>query len=766
MNRPLAPVSACVALISFGLVLFELLLTRLFGVVLFAQFAHLALALALLGIGVGAVAQHMRPSLMPAEGLERRLGWLTLVQAGLTLFAVWAVLHFPVVTQFETPPETYQERSSVKDNLLDPVWFAALLPVLAAPFAAAGLAFAGVFQRLRAHIGPIYAADLAGGALGAVAFLPLLSGLAGPDTVWVILALLGAGALWMFRRSKDTIGVFVSGAVVLVGVGLSLVGATGAEVLKIRTAAGYSEDSVMLTRWSPLVRVAVARVDRGYLALLDNSSASSIVTTEAEIVDLADHLNRSLVYRLHDEPARVAILAASAGPEVAVAQHLGHSDITAIDVAGDIFELVRTEFPDNPHNPYLQPGVQTVQLDGRAAILHADQPFDIIHMVHANLWSSAGLLSNAWSPALLETVEAFETYLDQLTPDGTLSFARGSQTEPLLRSAVIALRKRGVTEPHEHVVYMGGAATVMLVKPRPFTIDERNTVVRLCEDHQGHRCHVIHDPMVKPDRGLAKGGRIMTDDRPYIDDPAVFAAALRRAKNVTADEEEPLTVLYRSVAVQIGFVFLAGLAFVFAPMFVRGPAELRGVKGLAPRLLFFCALGYGYLAVETVLIHELVLFVGHPTYAVTVVILAMLLCSGVGSYIAGRIPMDKLGKVLPAVLVAVLGLGAIQGFVVPELLHNTALGLPLGARAALTFAVLAPLGLVMGMPFPLALRQLPERVEGMIPWAWALNGWLSVVAGLATVVLSRMYGYQAAFAVALGAYVIALAVSWTIRRPA
>ena len=79
-HRSLRSLTAAAFLLSFNLVLFELLLTRLFAVVLFAQFAHLALALALLGIGFGAILPHLRPKLLPDEGLERRLAWLILLQ--------------------------------------------------------------------------------------------------------------------------------------------------------------------------------------------------------------------------------------------------------------------------------------------------------------------------------------------------------------------------------------------------------------------------------------------------------------------------------------------------------------------------------------------------------------------------------------------------------------------------------------------------------------------------------------------------------------
>ena len=106
----------------------------------------------------------------------------------------------------------------------------------------------------------------------------------------------------------------------------------------------------------------------------------------------------------------------------------------------------------------------------------------------------------------------------------------------------------------------------------------------------------------------------------------------------------------------------------------------------------------------------------------------------------------------------------IQAFVAPPLLYGTALGLPLPVRIGLIIAVLAPLGFVMGMPFPMALRLLPNEAGGMVPWAWALNGWTSVVASLVTVLISRIYGYSSAFVVAILAYVLALALAGFLPR--
>lgn len=761
--RELRPLSAAMFTASASLILFELLLTRLFGVVLFAQFAHLALALAMLGISVGAIAQHLRPSLVPEQGLHRRLALLLLIQGGLTLLAVLCVLYFPIVEQFEQPVDSYAERSKLKNELLDTTWFALLLPFVTAPFVVAGLAFAGVFQRCKEHIGQLYGADLIGGALGAVVFVPLLGVLAGPDVVWVMVAATAAVATWLWRvDGQGASWVPLSGAVALGAAVLGLFSLGGREVLQVRNAAGFSEELVTYSEWTPLARLSISEhADGATHMLLDNTSASEIFLTAERRDKTAALANRSLVWAVHDEPGRVAVLAASAGPEVSIAQSHGMVDIDAIDIAGEIFDIVAERFPDSPFNPYTSDRVRRVKSDGRAAILHASEPYDVIQMVHANLWSSAGLVSNAWSPSLLETHEAFATYLDKLTPDGTLSFGRGGATNAIVRSAGAALADRGVREPWKHMFYVTGSSTVLLVKPRPFTQDERDRLVASAKN-DFRRLRVVIDPTVEPSEAVRAlfDGPVMTDDRPYLDDPSELVEVVKKSLARSTDGEDgALAILYGSILVQVVFATVAGVLFLLVPWWVKGRDQVRATEGVGTLLLYVACLGYGYLALETVLIHELVLFVGHPTYAVTLVLLVMLLSSGVGSVVSERFEAATGWRTLQGILVAVVVLGAVQAFVVPPALYATALGLPLAVRMALVFALLLPLGTLMGMPFPLAVRLIPADQAPAVPWAWALNGWMSVVASLATVLVSRLFGYSYAMLLALCAYGLALVVT-------
>ncbi len=210
------------------------------------------------------------------------------------------------------------------------------------------------------------------------------------------------------------------------------------------------------------------------------------------------------------------------------------------------------------------------------------------------------------------------------------------------------------------------------------------------------------------------------------------------------------------LSLQVVLVLIGGLVCLAVPMLRREPSGLSRIDGVGTGLGYVACLGYGYLAVETVLLHELVLFVGHLTYAITVVILAMLLFSGLGSIAIQRVPEHKLPTWPTRVLIGIVVLGLLQAYVVPGVLYALFFGLPVVVRAGIVLIVLAPLGFLMGMPFPTALRILKPEVAGMVPWAWALNGWMSAVASLGTVLVSRLAGYRIAFVVAISAYALAI----------
>jgi hypothetical protein len=182
----------------------------------------------------------------------------------------------------------------------------------------------------------------------------------------------------------------------------------------------------------------------------------------------------------------------------------------------------------------------------------------------------------------------------------------------------------------------------------------------------------------------------------------------------------------------------------------KGSRELKGPKVRV--LVYFGLLGVGFLFVELPLIQRFILFLGQPIYAFTAVVVSVLFFSGLGSLASSRLSPRRS---LPLLVVTIL----IYPLALP-LLFRGLLGAPLAFRLLVTMISLAPLGLLMGMPFPGGLAWLGTRAPGLAPWAWAINGCASVLAS----VLAAMVALSAGFSWVLAAAALAYAGAWLALR--
>lgn len=731
VQAPPAPASppdrgllAAAAASGASLLLWELLLSRVFAVVLFADLAHLALGAAMLGLTVGALATAWSA---PAEtgALRRRVAWLLLAQGAAAVLTVVLALHLPLL---ETGgPGTFYTRDPQRFELLNPIAFGALILTLPLPAAFGGALVAAVLRH-PGHEAPGYAADLGASGLMAALFVPLCGWWAAPDLALVAAAVACAGALPLWPRA--------AGAPLLAALVVSVI-ALQAPVLSVDRAAGWSERDVFAERWTGTARYSLARTAGGGVAdgdwlLVDNGSASGVVTEGWQVDQLQGFPSRGLVHALHG-PGRVLVPAAGAGPEVAVALAQEHTDVVAVELDPGMFELLDEHYGDA--HPYADPRVTAVALDGRAAALRDPAPFDIVHLVWANFFGAAGRIQAAWTPQLLYTQEAIDTWLDTLHPGGTLSMA-GPSIGLLEATATAALRDRGVARPDRHLLTVRGADGVVLVKPRPFTAAERKTAQRWLRDR------------TRPVRRGPAPKVALTDDKPYPD---------RLRDLFQSDRSGAIPIVYRAMVWGLG-LSLAGLGLVVAGAFVgRTPKRVGSELGLA------ACLGYGYLALQVVLLHQVVLYVGHPTVAFATVLGAMLLGSGAGGLWVTRTPVALLGRRLRlgllGVVVCGLAIVALARVGGPLLLLA-----PAPVRIGVVAALVGTLGVFAGLPMPAALRLRGGRHPQLTPLLWATNGWASVLAATAAVLLARLTGYTAALGIALAAYLLALVVTRTWGR--
>jgi hypothetical protein len=214
------------------------------------------------------------------------------------------------------------------------------------------------------------------------------------------------------------------------------------------------------------------------------------------------------------------------------------------------------------------------------------------------------------------------------------------------------------------------------------------------------------------------------------------------ASSAEADPFQILMVTLRIVAV------LSALAFLLPFRFARERA--RPTVG---SLSYFAAIGLGFLLLEIVLIQRFVLFLGFPTYALSVVHFALLIFTGVGSAISAR--FARMQRWLMCALGIVIGLIGIGAYGLQPVLRSV-ISVPFGARAALTVGVLAPLGIALGAAMPLGLRRFQVLQPNSVAYAWGVNGVSSVLASVLGVALAINFGFAMTSLIAAACYAAAL----------
>jgi hypothetical protein len=170
-------------------------------------------------------------------------------------------------------------------------------------------------------------------------------------------------------------------------------------------------------------------------------------------------------------------------------------------------------------------------------------------------------------------------------------------------------------------------------------------------------------------------------------------------------------------------------------------------------LLYFLFVGLGFILVEIALIQRFVLFLGHPTYALTVVVFLMLLASGAGSFASRRLVRDSARVWIP--LLAIAGGIVLYRFILPAVI-STQVGLPFAAKLAISAGLLVPLGFLMGMPFPTGLRAMSERNDSRVEWAWALNAAASVLGSVSAMIIAIHFGLNVTLLCGAAAYLFAI----------
>ncbi len=791
-------------LVTLSTLMYEVLLTRIFSVTMWYHFAFVAISVALFGMTVGALIVYLLPDRFPHEKTNDRLIAFSL------LFSVAIVLTF--LTQLSMP--------FVPEWSVAGVYSIGLLYlVTSVPFVFSGVCVCLALTRFPGQISRLYAADLIGAAMGAVALVWLLSMMDGPSAVIAVAALPGVAAAWFAGTAgKDRMfWLSLGGAVLLFGFALTnaIMFERHSPLLRVTWVGGttlesmprYEQSSPDYEKWNAFSRIKIDRLpatsrpfgwglsetlpeDRRaeQLQLVIDSVAGTVLTRYDGAPQQIDHLKYDVVNLAHQirENADVLVIGVGGGRDVLSALAFDQASVTGVEINAQILDAVNNVYGDFTGHLDQNPRVTFVNDEARSYVARSKDRYDIIQSSLTDTWAASSAGAYALSENSLYTVEAWDSFLDHLTPNGILTVSRwyypGQPMEAYRLTALAAetLQRRGIENPRDHIYMAKGpyksgvhAATIM-VSPSPFSSDDLATLERVTRELE-------FDLVLTPDysiddtfSGIAEAEDVNayagsfpvnisapTDDSPFFFQMIrlgdLFSGNLPKYKHLT----EPVLVLSGLTIAVLVLTFLC----ILLPLLLR--AKKARLRGMLPFFIFFAAIGLGFLLIEVSQMQRLIIFLGHPTYGLSVVLFALLLFSGIGSFATERIAKPGLRAANLVPFVPLLVLLVTFGFVTPLVVHHfEAAATP--TRILASTAILAPMGLAMGMPFPIGMKVVSAWPDAPTPFFWGVNGATSVCASVLAIAISLSWGISAAFwvgCVCYGAAVAGLGLAFLGRRP-
>ena len=583
---------------------------------------------------------------------------------------------------------------------------------------------------------------------------------------------------------------------------------TGARLLATRSSAISRVDVVA----SPAIRHApgLSLVAPSEVATppqlglyVDAETAGAITAFDGNTDKLAylDWMTAAAPYYARPPAPRVCVLGAGGGASILLALRHGAREVDAVELDPNVIRLVRETFRDFGGALYDRAGVRAHRAEARAFMEAAPARWDVIDISLVDSFAASAVGLGAASESYLYTREALETYLHHLRPGGMLSVTRWVHMPPrdelkLLATAVAALEQMGLQPGDRLILLRSWATATLLLKREQFATSEIAALRQWAEERlfdtayfpgiapgESNRFNLLErDTYAEATAAVLAGGarreeffrryaffvRAATDDRPYFFHFFRWRALPLMLATVGAAWIPFVEWGYLILVATLAQATLLGALFIVLPLALlrrRAVSDRSASPRPASRrtrlfvLIYFLALGVGYLFMEMALIQRLVFFLANPIYAVAVVLAGLLFVSGLGSGWAAR-RLNDAGSALRMAAWAALAVAAIAlayAFGLRAVLLPL-LGWPLGARMAVALVVMLPLA-TMGMPFPLGLRHLGLTHAELLPWAWAINGCASVVATSLATLVALGTGLVAVLVAAAASYAAAALVA-------
>lgn len=778
----------------------EILLTRIFSVTTWYHFAFVAISIAMFGMSLGAILVYFQAGRLAMERTKEYMAYSSMLFGVTVLLALFAQLYFPFRPGLTT------------EGLVSAAF---TYGVISVPFVFSGICVCLALTRFPAQISGLYAADLAGAACGCAVTIGVLK-MTDALTAVVAVALLALlGAAWLAAdagenslRSASLAGCAVLGIFVITN---TVEVNRQHPLIRVEWVKEQKAAPPLYEKWNSYSRIAVVEnpkvwaypisagisatyVPRGHVRELNltiDGSAETTLTSYDGKVENLDYLKydaKEFVHYLRPH-ASVLVIGAGGGRDILAALAFGQESVRAVEVNGDVLRAVNGRYGDFTGHLDKDPRITFVSDEARSYLARIGERFDIIQASFIDTWAATAAGAFALTENSLYTVQAWKLFLGRLSPSGMVSFSRwffpGNYAEGYRLTALAAesLHQLGVSNPRRHIImitnlrkfsdsaWTPGVCT-LLVSREPFSPED---VGRAEEVAHRLKFDIVLSPKSAQDsvfESLAENPDVPsvaagfpfdisppTDDRPFFFQMVRLRDAFfqpRSSQTIAFWNAKAVDVL---ASLLVTVVIFTGLAFI-VPLGLR--TEKPALRSAFPYFVYFAALGLGYMLIEVAQLERLIIFLGHPTYALSVVLFTLLLSSGVGSYCTRNIGENRwtsagFGR-LGLLVCVLLVIGPLTPAVTLRLAHWAT-----SERIVVALALLFPMGFFMGMAFPLGMRIACKESNTLTPWLWGINGATSVCASVLAVAIALVSGISAAFWWGSGAYAVSLLAFYWMR---
>ena len=777
-HRP-APFYFGLALVTAAVLALEIVQTRMLSVVTWYHLAFFVISIAMFGMTLGALRVFLRPDRFARERLPRVLPEATFRTA--LAIAVSFLFQLCIAPYFAVSPRMIAA-------------FFCLAATLAVPFYFAGVVVTLVLTRSPFPIGIVYGADLIGAAVGCVLVIPLLARLDGPGAVLACAAVMAGGAycfaLWSGRKPYR-VGSLLLAVLMLAA---AVANSRTYQGLSPITVKGSIEDRsrVVYERWNSFSRVTAYREETGPAKYhlwaasdkipsfntssihlnIDGLAGTSMFPVGEKIDSLGfllfDVTSAAYVLRRGD----VAVIGVGGGKDIVTALIAHNDSVRGIELNPAFVDIHRNAFRDYSRIAD-QPNVDLVADEARSYMTRHTESYDIIQASLIDTWASTGVGAFSLSENAIYTVDAFKIFLGRLKGNGVFTVSRWfspdhqNETSRLLSLSIAALFELGVERPADHVILCANrnVATILL-SVSPFSTADVEKFGAYVDRMDFQLLLAPGKPPDDPDSAAiiraaslddlrAITDRFPLDFSPPTDERPFFFNMLRLSRpwDLRKYIGRGDGVVYGNLIatwtllVILCISLLFGLAILIVP-FRLAPDGAQRPSGRA--LLYFALIGFGFMFAEIGFLQRLSIFLGHPTYSLSVVLFSLILFTGVGSMASDRLPITRRsGMIAYAIIVAGYLVGATY---LAHWMQTSLQALSMPGRILLSVALIAPAGLAMGQAFPAGIRLAGSGGSDPTPWLWGVNGAAGVLASVIAVIVSIGWGITTNFFVAAACY--------------